>query len=94
MRNFTRLNVYDDDDVTINMTVILDTSAASLRCDVNVQGDNIDTTKQNIGALIDASKAVSLEVNTEKTKHMLLSRHQNAGQNHDMKIANRSFEKK
>jgi hypothetical protein len=23
---------------------------------------------------------------------MLLSRHQNAGQNHDMKIANRSFE--
>jgi hypothetical protein len=30
--------------------------------------------------------------NTEKTKHMLLSRHQNAGQNHDIKIANRCFE--
>jgi hypothetical protein len=28
----------------------------------------------------------------EKTKHMLLSRHQNAGQNHDIKIANRCFE--
>jgi hypothetical protein len=29
--------------------------------------------------LIDASKEVGLEVNTEKTKYMLLSRHQNAG---------------
>jgi hypothetical protein len=29
---------------------------------------------------------VGLEVNTEKTKYMLLSRHQNAGQNDDMKI--------
>jgi hypothetical protein len=35
---------------------------------------------------------VGLEVNTEKTKYMLLSRHQNAGQNHDIKIGNRWFE--
>jgi hypothetical protein len=28
----------------------------------------------------------------EKTKYMLLSRHHNAGQNRDIKIANRSFE--
>jgi hypothetical protein len=28
----------------------------------------------------------------EKTKYMLLSRHQNAGQNRDIKIANRLFE--
>jgi hypothetical protein len=40
----------------------------------------------------DASKEVDLEVNTEKTKHKLLSRHQNAGQNHDIKLANRCFE--
>jgi hypothetical protein len=33
-----------------------------------------------------------LEVNTQKTKYMLLSRHQNAGQNHDIKLADRSFE--
>jgi hypothetical protein len=39
--------------------------------------------------LIDASKEVGLEVNTEKTKYMLLSRHQNAGQSHDIKIANK-----
>jgi ribosomal protein S2 len=35
---------------------------------------------------------VHLEVNTEKTKYMLLSRHQNAEQSYDIKIANRCFE--
>jgi hypothetical protein len=43
-------------------------------------------------SLFYASKEVGLEVNTEKTKYMLLSRHQNEGQNHDTKIADRSFE--
>jgi hypothetical protein len=33
-----------------------------------------------------------LEVNAEKTKYILRSHHQNAGQNHDIKVANRSFE--
>jgi hypothetical protein len=33
-----------------------------------------------------------LEINVEKTKYMLLSRHQNVGQNWDINIANRSFE--
>jgi hypothetical protein len=42
--------------------------------------------------LIDASKEVGLEVNTEKTKNMLLSRHQNAGQNRNIKIADSCFE--
>jgi hypothetical protein len=43
-------------------------------------------------ALIDANKEVGLEVNTEKIKYMLLSHHQNAEQNHVIKIANRCFE--
>jgi hypothetical protein len=59
---------------------------------VNLLGDNIDTIKKNTETLIDAIKEVGLEVNTEKTKYMLLSRHQNAGQNHNTKIANISFE--
>jgi hypothetical protein len=41
---------------------------------------------------IDASKENGLEVNTEKTMCMLLSRRQNEGQNHDIKIADRAFE--
>jgi hypothetical protein len=35
---------------------------------------------------------VGLEVHTEETKYMLLSRHQNAGRNHDIKIANTAFD--
>jgi hypothetical protein len=41
--------------------------------------------------LIDANKEVCLEVNTEETKYMLLSHHQNAEQNHDISIENRCF---
>jgi hypothetical protein len=41
---------------------------------------------------LDASKEVGLEVNVEKTKYILLLLHQNRRQNHDMKVANRSFE--
>jgi hypothetical protein len=60
--------------------------------DVNLLGDNMDTIKKKTETLIDASKEVGLEINVVKTKHMLLSRHQNVGQNRDIKIANRSFE--
>jgi hypothetical protein len=59
---------------------------------VNLLGDNIGTIKTSTESLIDASKEVGLEVNVEKTKYMLLSRHQNVGQNLVRKIANRSFE--
>jgi hypothetical protein len=35
--------------------------------DVDLLGDNIDTTKKNIETLTDAIKEVGLEVNTDKT---------------------------
>jgi hypothetical protein len=60
--------------------------------DVNLLGDNMDTIKKGTETLTDASKEVGLEINLEKTKYMLLSRHQNVGQNRDIRIANRSFE--
>jgi hypothetical protein len=52
---------------------------------VDLLGDNIDTINKNIENLIDASEEVALEVNIEKTKYVLLSHHQNAGQNRDIK---------
>jgi hypothetical protein len=52
----------------------------------NRLGDNIDTIKKNTETLTDAIKEVGLEINIEKTKYMLLSLHQNVGQNWDIKI--------
>jgi hypothetical protein len=42
--------------------------------DVNIVGENIDTIQRNAKSLLDASKAVGLEVNPEKTKYLLVSR--------------------
>jgi hypothetical protein len=52
----------------------------------------MNTINKNTETLIVASKEVGLEVNVEKTKYMLVSRDQNAGQNLEIKIGNRSFE--
>jgi hypothetical protein len=52
--------------------------------DVNLLADNINTRKKNTETITGASKEVGLEVNAEKTKYMLLSRHQNAGKIHSI----------
>jgi len=52
--------------------------------DVNIVGKTIDTIQKNTKALLDASKEVGLEVNPEKTKHMLMSHYQKAGQKHSI----------
>jgi hypothetical protein len=57
---------------------------------MNLLGDNIDTIKKNTEAVTDSSKEVSLVVNTEKTKYMLLSRSRYERHNYDMQIANTS----
>jgi hypothetical protein len=54
---------------------------------VNLLGDNINAIKKST----DASKEVGLEVNAEKNKYMLLSRHQDAGKSCVIMIAKRRF---
>jgi len=40
-----------------------------------------------------ASKEIGLEVNADKTKYMVMSQDQIAGQSHNLKIDNSSFER-
>jgi hypothetical protein len=61
--------------------------------DVNILGRSVHAIKKNTKALVVASKEIGLEVNAEKTKYMVMSRNQNAGQNHNIKIDNKSFER-
>jgi hypothetical protein len=49
--------------------------------DINLLGGNIDTIKTQ--SLIDATKEVGLKANAWKTKYMLLSCYQSAGQNYN-----------
>ena len=49
--------------------------------------------KENAEALAIAAKEIGLEVNADKTKYMVMSWDQNAGQTHSMKIDNSSFER-
>jgi hypothetical protein len=52
---------------------------------------DIDTIKKNTETLTDGSNEVGLEANAEKSRCTLMSRHQNAEQNDNINIANRSF---
>jgi hypothetical protein len=60
--------------------------------DVKLLVDKYNTHKE-IQRNSDTIKEVGLEVNIEKTKYMLLSCHQNAGKNSNIRTVNISFEK-
>ena len=52
---------------------------------------SVHTIKKNAEDLVVASKETGLEVNADKTKYMVMSREQNAGQSHSIEN-NSSFE--
>ena len=56
--------------------------------DINILGGSIHTLKENENAeaLVAATREIGLEVSVDKTKYMVMSRDQNARQNHSVKI--------
>jgi hypothetical protein len=60
--------------------------------DINILGGSLHPMRKNTDAILITSKEISLEVNAEKTKYMVMSRDQNAGQNGNINTHNKSFE--
>ena len=61
--------------------------------DVNIMGGSSHTIQKNTEGLVVNNKENGLEVNAEKIKYMLTSQNQHAGQNHNIKIGNKSSER-
>jgi hypothetical protein len=61
--------------------------------DVHILGGSVHAIKKNTEALVVSSKKIGLQVKPEKTKHMDMSRDERAGQNYNIKIRNKSFER-
>jgi hypothetical protein len=58
----------------------------------NLLGYCINTIKENSETLLEVIRDIGLEINAEKTKYMIMSRHPNSGQNQNIRKANESFE--
>jgi hypothetical protein len=54
--------------------------------DIKLLSDNINTVHKNTEALLEASREKGLEVSIEKIKYMVIYRHQNAGQDHNLQM--------
>ena len=61
-----------------------------LLCEIRNENSSLYTIKENIEISFVVS---SLEVNAEQTEHVAMPREENAGQNHNIQICNKSYEK-
>ena len=59
---------------------------------INIWGRRVHTIKNKTETLLISSKENGLEVNSDKTKHVVMSRDQNARRNHNIKIDFNSLE--
>jgi len=59
---------------------------------VNILGGSIHAIKKNTEALLGSSKVTGLEVNSDKTKYMVMSQNRNAEQSHNTETEKSSFE--
>jgi hypothetical protein len=78
--NLERLNMYG----THQLLVYAD--------DVIILGGSVHAKKKNAKDIVIASKESGLEVNAEVTKYMVMSRKQNSGDNHNIKLDNKPLE--
>jgi hypothetical protein len=56
--------------------------------DVNILSGSVSIILKNTETLIFASKKIRLEVNADKTKYIVMSRDQNGGGSHNIKVSN------
>jgi hypothetical protein len=62
-------------------------------CGLSVMRESVNRSQMEVNSCNGYNRFLCVSLGSfNLTKHMLLSRHQNAGQNHDIKIANRCFE--
>jgi len=61
--------------------------------DDNISGGSVHTMKKKTEILVVGSKDVGLEVNADKTKHMIMSRDQIVGQSQSLNTASSFFER-
>ena len=60
---------------------------------VNILVGSVLTIKKHTETLVVASRVIRLVVNADKTKYLIMSRDQNAGQSHNIKVDNSSIER-
>ena len=61
--------------------------------DANILCRSVHTVTKSTEASVVASKEIGLEVNAKTTKYMVMSRDQNPGRNHSIRIDNSSVER-